>query len=251
MPSDRRRWQRLAKKEAYWASFPDQRFRSGNLHDANFEAFFESGERDMGATLATVREMLGTEFHPARALDFGCGAGRLTIPLARESRQVVAVDISPSMLEETEANCAERQITNVEFVDTRTFLRETSRRAFDFVQSYMVFQHIPPRHGRRLTGRILDMLRPGGVAALHYTYARDANIVRKSLHRARRLLPPLNVAANILQRRRFFEPVMPMYVYSLKALFDLFGSRRFSPITVQLTDHHGHKGAFFFLQKAR
>ena len=251
MPSDRRRWTNLGKKEAYWASFPDPRFRSKNLHDANFEAFFELGERDMAATLAVVRDLLGEDFHPARALDYGCGAGRLTIPLARESRHVVAVDISPSMIEEAEANCAERQITNVEFVDARVFLKETGRRAFDFVHSYMVFQHLKPRHGKRLTSRILDMLRPGGVAALHYTYARDVNPIRKSLHQARRFLPPLNLAANVIQRRRLFEPLMPVFIYSMQSLFELFGNRRYSAFTVQLTEHQGYKGAFFFLQKAR
>lgn len=248
---NRRRWQRLARQEPYWASFPDARFRSRNLDDANFEAFFESGERDMAATFAVLRDMLGEEFHPARALDYGCGAGRLTIPLARESRHVVAVDISPAMLEEAEANCAERGVTNVEFLEARAFLKESGRRAFDFVHAYMVFQHMKPRHGRRLTARLLDMLRPGGVAALHYTYARDANPIRKGLHRARRFLPPLNVAANVLQRRRLFEPVMPMYSYSLRTLFELFANRRFSDFTVRLTGHNGHRGAFFFLQKAR
>jgi SAM-dependent methyltransferase len=251
MVSDRRRWNKLGSKEPYWAVVTDARYRSNRMDDEAFDAFFESGERDISATFETIRKMVGAEFHPARALDFGCGVGRLTIPLARESRHVVGVDISPSMLEEAEANCAERQVTNVELIDTRKFLKETNRRVFDFVHSYIVFQHIKPRHGLRLTARILDMLAPGGVGALHYTYDRKAGIVRKSLNRVRRWVPPLNVAANIIQRRRLFEPLIPMYRYNLRSLFELFDSKRCSSFSVKLTDHGGHKGAFFFLQKAR
>jgi tRNA/tmRNA/rRNA uracil-C5-methylase (TrmA/RlmC/RlmD family) len=106
------------------------------MDDAAFEAFFESGEREMQATLDTIRDLVGRDFHPARALDFGCGVGRLTIPLARESKHVLAVDISPTMLEEAQANCAEQEITNVEFIETKTVTRDANRRRFDFVLAY-------------------------------------------------------------------------------------------------------------------
>jgi SAM-dependent methyltransferase len=221
------------------------------MDDASFEAFFDSGEREMESALDTIRDLVGRDFHPARALDFGCGVGRLTIPLARESKHVLAVDISPTMLEEAQANCAEQEITNVEFIETKTFARDANRRRFDFVLSYAVFQHIAPRHGVRLTRRMLDMLTTGGFGVLHYVYSRKANPIRRTMHQIRTWVPPLNVAGNLLQRRPLLLPAIPMYRYDLRRLFDLFGSHGCSIVSVQMTEHGGYNGATFFVRKSQ
>ena len=246
---DRRRWTRLGKKEAYWASLPEGPYRARELDDANFDAFFASGERDMASIIAVLREIVGPDFHPARALDFGCGVGRLTIPLARESRHVLAVDISPTMLTEAQANCVEQGLTNVEFSETGVFARDANRRRFDFVLSYAVFQHIRPRAGLRLTRRILGMLSVGGFAALHYVYARKAGRLRRGMHHVRRWVPPLNVAGNIVQRRPLLLPAIPVYRYDAGRLFDVFKSQGCSILSTQLTEHGGYRGSLFFLRK--
>ena len=248
--SDRRRWTRLGKKEAYWASLPASDYRARELDDANFEAFFATGEREMATTLATIRAIVGADFHPARALDFGCGVGRLTIPLARESRHVLGVDISPTMLAEARANCAEQELGNVEFQETGIFIRDANRRRFDFVHAHAVFQHIRPRHGLRLTRRILGMLTSGGVGALHYTYARKANPVRRFFHGARQWIPPLNLAGNVLQRRPLLLPAIPMYRYDMSRLFDLFSSQNCAILSVEMTESAGYRGATFFVRKS-
>jgi len=152
------------------------------------------------------------------------------------------------MVREAAENCEEQHIENVEFLDTRVFSNDSHRRRFDFVHSYSVFQHIKPRVGLRITRRILDMLTAGGVGALHYTYARKASVLRKGLHSVR-WVPPLNVAANILQRRSLFEPAIPMYQYNLRSLFDLIQSQGCSILNVQMTEQNGYKGAVFFLRK--
>ena len=246
MPSDRKRWSKLGRKQPYWASLIEPQYRANRIDDDTIEAFFESGEREMAATFATIRGVVGPDFHPARALDFGCGVGRLTLPLARESRLVVAVDISDSMLREADENCIEQGITNVEFMDAGVFY--SNRRKFDLVHSYNVFQHIKPRVGLRITGRILEMLIAGGIGALHYTYARKANRFRKTIHRLR-WLPPLNVAGNVVQRRGLLEPAIPMHLYDLRMLFDLFRDQSCSILNVQLTDQDGYSRAMFFLRK--
>jgi SAM-dependent methyltransferase len=249
MASDRKRWSKLAAKQPYWASLQEPEYRANRIDDDVIEAFFESGERQMDATLATVRTFLGPDFHPARALDFGCGVGRLTMPLARESRHVLAVDISDMMLREAAENCLEQGIANVEFIDTRVFSNDSHRRRFDFVHSYNVFQHIRPWTGLRVTRRILDMLTPGGIGALHFTYGRKAGPIRRTMHGVRQWVPPLNIAANIVQRRSLFEPAIPMYRYNLSSLFDLMQSKGCTILNVQMTEQRGYKGAMFFLQK--
>jgi SAM-dependent methyltransferase len=249
MASDRRRWTKLGRKQPYWASFADPAYRADRISDQAIEAFFQSGERETDAIFDAIRHDVGEDFHPARALDFGCGVGRLTLPLARESRHVLAVDVSDSMLEEVEENCGEQGLVNVEFMHAREFNAPSMRRRFDFVLSYAVFQHMKPRLGYRATRHILGMLTAGGVGALHYTYGRKAGPVRRVMHRARRLVPPLNVAANILQRRSLLEPAMPMYRYNLARLLDLFDALDCAILGVELTEHRGYRGALFFLRK--
>ncbi len=47
------------------------------------------------------------------ALDVGCGAGTLAIPLARRTASVTAVDFSPEMLDLVRARCAKEGVQNV------------------------------------------------------------------------------------------------------------------------------------------
>ena len=249
MASDRRRWSKLGRTQPYWASLTEPRYRANRIDDDAIEAFFQSGERQVDTIFDAIRHDVSEDFHPARALDFGCGVGRLTLPLARESRHVLAVDIADSMLREVGENCQEQQLANVEFMHAREFAMPSMRRRFDFVLSFAVFQHMKPRHGYRATRRILDMLTAGGVGALHYVYARKAGPVRRVMHRARRVLPPLNVAANILQRRSLLEPAMPMYRYNLARLFDQFGAANCAILGVELDEHRGYRGALFYLRK--
>ncbi|MGH7679455.1 MAG: hypothetical protein ACRENU_13375, partial [Gemmatimonadaceae bacterium] len=116
--------------------------------------------------------------------------------------------------------------------------------------SFAVFQHIRPRVGMRTTRRILDMLTPGGVGALHYTYGRKAGYVRRAFHRARFWIPPLNVAGNIFQRRPLLLPAIPMYAYNMSRLFDLFAAKNCAILSVQLTEIGGYSGALFFVRKS-
>jgi ubiquinone/menaquinone biosynthesis C-methylase UbiE len=66
--------------------------------------------------MQTIRSAFDPEFRPCRVLDFGCGVGRCTIPFARIAEEVVALDVSPSMLREAEKNCLERALDNVMFL---------------------------------------------------------------------------------------------------------------------------------------
>src|SRR6478752_3723124 len=62
------------------------------------EEFFRTGEREVAAEFAYL-ESLDVELVRGRALDFGCGLGRLTQPLADRFDEAVGVDIAASMIE--------------------------------------------------------------------------------------------------------------------------------------------------------
>ena len=106
MNRERQRWTNLASRNPYWAVVSWPEFHENDLDEDAIRRFFESGERHVASVLATVRAHVDPDFEPGRALEYGCGVGRIAIPLARVCEHVVAVDISEAMLNETEANCA-------------------------------------------------------------------------------------------------------------------------------------------------
>jgi SAM-dependent methyltransferase len=176
-------WEELARREPYFPVLTNEGIRE--------EAFLETGEADISLLLSAIASILG-EVLPANALDFGCGAGRLTLPLARRAAQVVACDIAPTILEHARRNAHEAGLRNVTFIETAE-LAELPDGQFDFVCSLLVFQHIRPAEGYVLIRTLLRLLGPGGVAALQLTLEppgggaqRLARMLRKSrsVHRA-------------------------------------------------------------------
>jgi cyclopropane fatty-acyl-phospholipid synthase-like methyltransferase len=128
------------------------------------DAFLESGEADIALLLPAISALLGRDVPLTSVLDFGCGAGRLTIPLARRAVRVVACDVAPSVLEHARNNVRDAGLSNVAFVDARELEGQ-----FDFICSLLVFQHIRPAEGYTIIRNLLCLLRPCGVAVLQLT----------------------------------------------------------------------------------
>ena len=116
-----------------------------------------------------MRARLGADFQPRRVLDFGCGVGRLVLPLSRLCEEVVGVDVAEAMLSEAAANCRQAGATNVRLIRGDDRLSGVTG-PFDFIHSFIVFQHVPVQRGLVLLERLLDLLAPDGVGALHFTY---------------------------------------------------------------------------------
>src|SRR4051812_46865197 len=83
-----------------------------------------------------------------RALDFGCGVGRLTQALARHFTHVTGIDISEQMLDL--ARQYNRHGERVEYaLNTRPDLSQWPDHTFDFVYSIITLQHMEPVYARR------------------------------------------------------------------------------------------------------
>ena len=63
----------------------------------NKEEFFNTGKREIAESMNYIKS-LGFPIPAGRALDFGCGVGRLTQSLADNFGEVYGVDIAPSMI---------------------------------------------------------------------------------------------------------------------------------------------------------
>ncbi len=138
-------------------SFPDAR---NNRWDP--EVFFARGQAEIDAALQEL-ESRGVSFERGRALDFGCGVGRLTQALGAHFGRVDGVDISRSMVENARGfnRLGERCAYHV---NTEPDLALFEDRSFDFVYSNITLQHIPPDASLAYIGEFMRVLRPGGVA---------------------------------------------------------------------------------------
>lgn len=156
----RRDWERLAAEDPLWAVLTDPARRGGRWTP---EEFLATGEAEIAAVLAEA-EPLGLPARRGAALDFGCGAGRLTRALSLRFERAVGVDISEGMVRVARELNADRP--NCEFVvNDAPDLARFGSAAFDLVYSSIVLQHVP---GRMLAlGYVRELVRvlaDGGLA---------------------------------------------------------------------------------------
>jgi SAM-dependent methyltransferase len=153
----RRDWSDLGELDPMWAiaSTPERRY--GGWDEAEFA---ESGARKAAGVLRRLDE-LGVPARHSRVLDFGCGVGRLSLPLAERFETVVGVDIAPSMIEAAEARAREAGVTNARFlVDGESRLEPAG---FDLVYCALVLQHQPSVDAAlALVERLATLVAPGG-----------------------------------------------------------------------------------------
>lgn len=246
---ERSRWERLAR-DPYYAVINAEANRSSRFTDDAKRALVDSGERDVAQTVEDIRHWLAPDFLPNEAVDFGCGVGRLTMPLAHLARHVTGVDISEAMLVEASRNCAGAKIDNATFVTSDDYFgADRAVERVDFIHAFIVFQHIPPRAGMWLAEQLIGRLRVGGIGALHFTYDRRATRLRQAVNRLRRHVPGLNRVANLIQRRPIGEPFIPMNSYDIGALYRMLADNGCGEVHARLTDHGGHLGAMLIFRK--
>lgn len=249
--TERSRWERLAR-DPYYAVINAERNRTEHLTPEARDALAGSGEADVAETVEDIRRWLAPDFLPNATIDFGCGVGRLTIPLARLSTRVTGIDISQTMLDEAARNCEAAGIENATFVTSADYFGAIQdRERVDFVHAYIVFQHIPPRAGLWLADQLVGRLRPGGIGALHFTYARRASNLRRVVNRLRRHVPGVNHVANLVQRRPVGEPFIPMNEYDIGAVYRMLARHGSRDVHARLTDHGGHLGAMLIFRTGR
>src|SRR5436305_6478657 len=147
MLSTDKAWEKFGRDDPYFGVLADQRFRAENIGE-NRDEFFASGRWSVARIIETYERHFGN-LPRESALDHGCGVGRLTLPLARQFAAVVGLDVSPSMLAQARSNADGAGVSNIEFVLADDRLSNAPGE-FDFVNSYMVLQHIRVRRGIRI-----------------------------------------------------------------------------------------------------
>ncbi len=205
-------WETHAQNDPYWAIIPADGTAGGGW---DVEAFFRSGEADVDAVLKQAAA-LGLTVRLTRALDFGCGVGRLTQALAARCETAVGVDVSPSMLDLARGHNR--------FGDRCEYLHSTSADLdalpsgeFDIIVSLIVLQHIPPRTSRRLMAAFVRVLAPGGLLAFQYTGRRRSRLRRVSAPTRRFLMAVLPERVGNGLYRRLTGRLAPIEMFGMSS----------------------------------
>jgi trans-aconitate methyltransferase len=148
------RWETFARENAeyYICTRGDVDFHTPE----GWQLFVKSGRDDVELILREASAHLsGWE----RAIEIGCGVGRLTIPMAERFREVIAVDVAPTMLRKLADNCRSAALDNVKgFLPTEPWYGQGPA---NLIYSLIVFQHIESwetiaEYCRRMAGCLIS-----------------------------------------------------------------------------------------------
>ena len=242
-------WETFGSTEPYFSVLTCDRFKKANFTSDHREEFFRSGSQYVDQLLDTVHRHINPSFVPSTILDFGCGVGRVSMPLARKGQNVVGVDISESMLKEAKRNCELHEVSNVEFVKADDELSNV-RGHFSLIHSFIVLQHIPVQRGQRIFERILQLLEPGGIGVIHFTYAKAYSSGATGLVDViKRRVPFTRHLISLLRGRPLFVPQMQMNTYNMNVVLHRLQKSGVKDLHVEYTDHAGELGVILFFMK--
>lgn len=229
-------WRELGRSNPYWAVISHPDFQRENMTPEGLERFYRSGSEYITPLAHELKAFTG-ELPHGRALDFGCGVGRLSEAMAAFASEVVGVDVSPAMLEIARARGGRA-----------VYLEAPPAGPFDWINSFIVFQHIPPARGEAILADLLARLAPGGVVSLQLTVWRDAD---KQPQAGPGLAGRLR--AHIRRRRLASLPVghIHMYDYDLSRVVRLLNLAGIEEMRLSATNHDGHHGVVILGRKTR
>ncbi|CAN5599682.1 hypothetical protein BH10ACT1_BH10ACT1_41240 [soil metagenome] len=166
LSTQHRVWEDWAQADPLWAILSDPAQKGGKW---DLGEFFASGHREIEVALAEVAAQ-GLELRKGRALDFGCGVGRLTLALGAVFDRADGVDISETMVDlaREHNDLGDRVEYHVNLAPDLALFPDDS---FDFVFSTIVLQHNPPDAAARYIEEFGRVLAPGGIAVFDMTAA--------------------------------------------------------------------------------
>jgi SAM-dependent methyltransferase len=230
-------WRAIGATEPFWGVLTTPQYKRQNLNPEQYTAFYASGLGDIRRITSRLEHLTGKPVRVARALDFGCGTGRLSEAMQAFADHVIGFDISPGMLGEA------RRLGR----GTVVYCDEMPAGKFGWINSFIVFQHIPPERGMAILETLLDRLEPGGLISLQFVIYRDpppalvgpgfvALIRRGSWRRAWRLLfPSAPPIGSVL-----------MYDYDLTRICAACHRRGIEELMLVHTNHGGAHGVEVF-----
>lgn len=233
-----RDWAIIGEEEPYFGVLSHERFKREHLDEETRAEFSRSGEGDITRFIDRMRAFFGP-FEPRSALDFGCGVGRLTAPLAALTGAATGVDISPGML----AEARKHRHPGLRFTET------IPNELFDWVVSAIVLQHIPPQRGYGIIEQLLDRVAPGGGVTLQIMFGRTSPHEKSIGSRLVIDVQGVRPATPRKRRRKLPQGEMIMHDYDLTRVVGLFYRAGMKALFLEHCDHGGIIGATIYARK--
>jgi 2-polyprenyl-3-methyl-5-hydroxy-6-metoxy-1,4-benzoquinol methylase len=142
-------WDTFGRIDPLWSILADP-LKKGNKW--KLYEFFKTGEKAVSSIMDYIKS-IKIDLNKEKALDFGCGIGRLTQALANYFDQVYGIDIAPSMIRLANKYNKYRNICQY-LLNERADLALFSADTFDFIYSVLTLQHMEPK---------LRILKPNGL----------------------------------------------------------------------------------------
>jgi ubiquinone/menaquinone biosynthesis C-methylase UbiE len=227
-------WDDLGHVDPLWAiiTVADRRFGRWDLDE-----FMRTGDREIAGLMAEI-ESLGFPRQRGRALDFGCGIGRLTRALARQFSACVGVDVAPAMLEM--ARKVNSDLPHCNFLLNRSpNLALFGDETFDLVYTNMVLQHLPePSLIEGLIAEFCRIVKPGGLIAMQIPHSLPLKFRIQPGRRLYAVLRKFGVGRRFLYDQLTLTP-MRLISLSESRVFGALESGGARILRVQPDDHCG------------
>ena len=152
-----KRWNAYAEKDPLWIILTHPDKRDGKW---DTDEFFQTGRNDIARIMDWIKDE-GIEYSKERALDFGCGVGRLTQALCDHFDSCHGVDISEQMIAQSREynKHGDRCVYHVNEAED---LAQFESNHFSFVFTAIVLQHIHPEYSKKYLCEFMRILKPGG-----------------------------------------------------------------------------------------
>lgn len=174
LETSQRIWEQNAAKDPLWVVCSDAAKKGGRWNEAEF---FQTGANEIRVVMEHLR---GLGLSPAAegvALDFGCGAGRLTQALASQFGEAVGVDISPTMIEQ--AKRYNKFAGRCQYLCNSSDTLPVESHKYDFIYSSIALQHIELPYARKYIREFLRVLKPSGQLVIQLADRRKHDYVAR------------------------------------------------------------------------
>ncbi len=226
-------WSRLGEQEPHWSVLTADKYRSGQIA-AHLLEFQRSGANEVRHLETVLRRNHLDWPRQGLCIDYGCGVGRVTLPLAAHCAQVLGVDISAGHLRLAAQEAAAQGLGNkLQWLQLRTLADLDSLPQADMVHSAIVLQHNPPPMIALTLARLLRCLKPGGVAVFQLpTHIPGYRFVVAEYLQALRAGQHQGMEMHMLPQARVFEIIdaagcQPCEVFSDTAAGPVYTSHTF------------------------
>jgi SAM-dependent methyltransferase len=155
-------WTHMGNEIPHFSVLTNKNFLPDQISE-NVANFWHSGEMESRGIFEILNRYDFGSFDTKVCVEYGCGVGRVTSHLAVKFSEVCGMDISQPHLDIAEARVKELGLLNVKFV----LCAENSLTKIpqcDFFYSRIVFQHNPPPVIYQLIKKLLEALKPNGIA---------------------------------------------------------------------------------------